>query len=107
MNLSRRRLFGLGAAIVAAPAIVRVSALMPISAPKLARYNWSELRVGIVVDSDFHKAYSRKYALVFYDAVEQMVKATALTPEGLGFINGKPPRIAHGAASWWKNTATA
>lgn len=34
MNLSRRRLFGFGAALVAAPAIVRVSALMPISVPK-------------------------------------------------------------------------
>ena len=34
MNLSRRRLFGFGAALVAAPAIVRVSALMSISVPK-------------------------------------------------------------------------
>lgn len=36
MELSRRRLFGFGAAFLAAPAIVRVAALMPISVlPKM------------------------------------------------------------------------
>lgn len=35
MIIPRRSLFGFGAALIAAPAIVRVSSLMPISAPKL------------------------------------------------------------------------
>ncbi len=35
LDVSRRRLFGFGAALLAAPAIVRVASLMPVSVPKL------------------------------------------------------------------------
>ena len=35
MIVSRRKLFGLGATFVAAPAIVRVASLMPISVPRI------------------------------------------------------------------------
>lgn len=34
MEVSRRRLFGIGAAFVAAPAIVRVASIMPVSVLK-------------------------------------------------------------------------
>ena len=49
MNLSRRRLFGFGAALVAAPAIVRVSALMPISVPRRRSFTADEL--GFISDA--------------------------------------------------------
>lgn len=40
MITSRRSLFGFGAALIAAPAIVRVAALMPISVPKYKIRRW-------------------------------------------------------------------
>jgi hypothetical protein len=38
MELNRRKLFGFGAVLLAAPAIVRVASIMPISVPK--KYGW-------------------------------------------------------------------
>ena len=46
MITSRRRLFGIGAAFIAAPAIVRVSSLMPISTR--VQWDWMSFEEGPV-----------------------------------------------------------
>jgi hypothetical protein len=47
MILSRRGLFGLGAAFVASPAIVRVSSLMPIHVPPVNLTDGEELGMSL------------------------------------------------------------
>jgi hypothetical protein len=60
MIVSRRRLFGFGVALIAAPAIVRVSALMPVSS-RWAGYS--------SLDEVFLAAFQREVTKVWEDVL--------------------------------------
>ena len=49
--ISRRRLFGIGAAFGAAPAIVRVGSIMPVSVVKSANFDVMQIEFAVHYDS--------------------------------------------------------
>lgn len=108
---SRRRFLLGAAAVLAAPAVVRVAQLMPISAPKLRTGPFTEAEMQAIVRDcmlrwidECQRAYAPpRQFLVSADALQAY---TELSPRGLGFVDGVPPKIDRTPQRFWKNTAT-
>lgn len=118
VNLSRRRLFDFGAALVAAPAIVRVSALMPISVPKPHRgFTAEELQA--LSDEFVQRFFERGSHIGETFGLATLLKDTDPTVGGVNPLNSftryawkklpthVAPKISRRTAGFWTNTATA